>query len=162
MRLRSILLLVTATMAGRGLHAQATHSDTSVHDSAFAAMQERGHLVMGVDQYTSTHHFDDAPDGGRIVLVRNADDPAGAARIQSHLRAIAAAFSAGDFSAPALVHMQEVPGAQVMAAKRALIQYTVRDLRRGAELTIRTRDPHAVRAVHDFLAFQRSEHHAMQ
>jgi len=32
-------------------------------DADFAAMQERGQMVMGVDQYTSAHIFEDLPDG---------------------------------------------------------------------------------------------------
>jgi hypothetical protein len=39
-------------------------------DSVFAAVQERGAEVMGVDQYTSAHVFEPLPDGGRIVLQR--------------------------------------------------------------------------------------------
>jgi len=159
-RLAVFSLLVCAGTSGQRLVAQGTHADSSAHDSAYAAMQERGRMVMGVDQYTSVHHFDDLPTGGRITLVRTADDTAGAARIQEHLRDIAAAFAAGDFSSPMTVHMKDVPGTKVMAAKRAVIQYTVRTLDRGAELTIHTTDPDAVRAVHEFLAFQRTEHHA--
>ena len=132
----------------------------SAHDSAFAAMQERGKTVMGVDQYASTHHFDALPDGGRIELQRDAPDSAGVARIRAHLREIAVAFKAGDFSQPATVHMSDVPGAKVMAAKRRVISYETHDLPRGAELWIRTRDAEAIHAIHDFMAFQRMEHHA--
>ncbi|HEY7893473.1 MAG TPA: hypothetical protein VIC24_01095 [Gemmatimonadaceae bacterium] len=162
MRHRALfVLLLAASGPSRRMWAQGTHpADTSAHDSAYSAMQERGQMVMGVDQYTSIHHFDDLPNGGRITLVRAADDTAGASRIQQHLRAIAAAFAAGDFSSPMLVHMKDVPGTRVMATKKAVIRYSVRPLDRGGQLTIHTTDPDAVRAVHEFLAFQRAEHHA--
>jgi len=130
------------------------------HDSAFASMQARGKMAMGVDQYTSTHHFDALPDGGRIELQRDVDDSAGVARIRAHMREIAHAFKSGDFSTPAMVHLREVPGTKVMAERRALITYEPRDLPRGAELLIRTSDATALRAIHDFMAFQRGEHHA--
>ncbi len=39
-------------------------------DSGFAALQARGKVVMGVDQYASVHRFDALPDGGRIELRR--------------------------------------------------------------------------------------------
>jgi pyruvate/2-oxoglutarate dehydrogenase complex dihydrolipoamide acyltransferase (E2) component len=131
-------------------------------DSAFAGVQARGADVrgMGVDQSTSVHQFDALPDGGRIALQRAADDPAGTAQIRRHLRGIAAAFTAGDFRTPAFVHMQQVPGTPVMAARRAAIAYAVRDLPRGAEVRITTRDPEALAAVHAFLAFQRQDHRA--
>jgi hypothetical protein len=129
-------------------------------DTTFAAMQARGKIAMGVDQYTSTHRFDSMDDGGRIELQRDVDDSAGVAAIRAHLRDIAAAFHSGDFSTPAFVHLQAVPGSQAMADLRSQITYRVKDLPRGAELRIRTTDPRAVAAVHEFMAFQRGEHHA--
>jgi hypothetical protein len=131
-------------------------------DSAFSALQARGAhpRAMGVDQYTSGHRFDALPDGGRIELQRQVDDSAGIAQIRSHLREIAAAFARGDFRTPAFVHMRPVPGTPVMAARRAAITYTVRDLPRGGEVRITTRDPEALAAVHAFVAFQRQDHRA--
>jgi hypothetical protein len=128
-------------------------------DTAFAALQERGRAAMGVDQYTSTHRFESLPDGGRIELQRDTDDPEGVAVIRRHLRDIQHAFAEGDFTTPAFVHMRDVPGARVMAAKRAMISYRYADLPRGGELRIKSSDPEAVVAVHEFLAFQRREHH---
>ena len=147
--------------AGHAAHARGGHAHAGgAADSAFAGVQARGKIVMGVDQYTSTHCFDALPDGGRIELQRDADDPEGVATIRRHLREIAGAFSRGDFSAPAAVHARAVPGAAAMAAKRGVITYTYRDLPRGGEVRIRTADPEALRAVHEFLAFQRSDHRA--
>ena len=135
---------------------------SATSDSAFAALQARGAdpRAMGVDQYTSVHEFDALPDGGRIELQRDVDDSAGVAQIRRHLRAIAGAFSAGDFDTPAFVHARRVPGTEVMAAKRSAIAYTVRDLPRGAELRITTHDPAAVAAIREFMAFQRMDHRA--
>ncbi len=132
-------------------------------DSAYAALQRRGSspMAMGVDQYTSAHRFDDLPDGGRIELQREVEDPAGVERIREHLRHIAAAFAAGDFRIPAFVHDRaDVPGTDVMTAKRAAIRYEFETLPRGAAVRISTSDPEAVQAIHRFLAFQRGDHHA--
>jgi hypothetical protein len=131
-------------------------------DSAeFARLQERGAAVMGVDQYTSAHVFEDLPDGGRIVLDRaDSSDTASIATIRSHMRDIAAAFRSGDFAKPFQVHAQEVPGTRVMAERRALISYEASDRPRGAQVRITSRDSAAVAAVHQFLAFQRSDHRA--
>ncbi|HKN67126.1 MAG TPA: hypothetical protein VJW73_12675 [Gemmatimonadaceae bacterium] len=159
---RLAVSIFAALLLPVGLSAQQKESPHAAvkHDSAFASMQERGKMAMGVDQYTSTHHFDALPDGGRIELQRDVDDSAGVARIRAHMREIASAFKAGDFATPAMVHLREVPGARIMAERRALITYEPRDLPRGAELIIRTRDAAARRAIHDFMAFQRGEHHA--
>jgi hypothetical protein len=113
---------------------------------------------MGVDQYTSTHRFDVLPDGGRIELQRDSDDADGVAQIRKHMREIAGAFAAGDFDVPMLVHMQEVPGTRVMKELSKVILYTVRDLPRGAEVRLTSRDPEAIAAIRAFMEFQRRDH----
>ncbi len=130
-------------------------------DSAFAGVQQRGAQVMGVDQYTSAHVFESLPDGGRIILERpDVADSVGIATIREHMRTIATAFARGDFAAPGLVHAQQVPGTDVMRELRQAITYRAADRPRGAELRISTTNARAVRAVHDFLAFQRLDHRA--
>lgn len=127
-------------------------------DSAFAALQARGREAMGVNQYTSRHRFEPLPDGGRIVLVRDSADTVGVATIRRHMREIAAAFAAGRFDIPAFVHARGVPGTDTMAVRRAAIRYEARDVAGGGEVRVTTTDPAALRAVHEFLAFQRSDH----
>ncbi|MFI5206884.1 MAG: hypothetical protein ACHQU8_03570 [Gemmatimonadales bacterium] len=147
-------------MAAAPLAAQ-QHDPAHMHaDSAYAAMQARGEHVMGVDQYTSRHVFEPLPTGGRIELQREVDDTAGVTQIRRHLADVAAAFGRGDFTAPFLVHDQDVPGTRVMAARRDAITYTVRPLARGGEIVISSGDASVVDAVHAFLAFQRQEHRA--
>jgi len=127
----------------------------------FAAMQSRGAHVMGVDQYTSAHVFEDLPDGGRVVLDRDdAVDTAAIATIRAHMRDIATAFRAGDFTKPFQVHAQAVPGTAVMRERRAAISYEAVDRPRGGEVRIRSHYPVAVAAIHEFLEFQRQQHHA--
>jgi len=133
----------------------------ALDDSAFRAVQARGRNVMGVDQYTSAHVFEDLPDGGRIVLDRaEPGDSAGIATIRAHMRDIAANFTRGDFTRPFAVHATAVPGAATMAAMKDRIRYQTIDRPAGAEVRIHTGDATAVKAVHEFLAFQRSDHRA--
>jgi hypothetical protein len=127
-------------------------------DRSFAELQARGHVAMGVDQYTSSHVFESLPEGGRIALERDEADPAGVTRIREHMREIAGAFARGDFRVPGFVHARDVPGTAVMSAKQAAIRYTVDTLSRGAELRIVTSDSAALGAIHEFLAFQRHDH----
>lgn len=133
---------------------------TAREDREFAAVQERGQVAMGVDQYTSTHHFETLADGGRIELQRDEKDARDVATIRAHLREVMEAFKKGDFSTPAFVHAQDVPGTAVMAARRQAIRYTYADLPQGGEIRLATSDPEALRAIHEFLAFQRRDHHA--
>lgn len=129
-------------------------------DTGFAALQQRGKMVMGVDQYTSLHRFDDLPDGGRIILTRSAVDTAGVRTIRAHLSDIARAFAAGDFGHTMAVHQHELPGTAIMRERRTAISYRVDTLPGGGAVRITTRDTTAVRAIHQFLAAQGGEHHA--
>jgi len=116
---------------------------------------------MGVDQYTSAHVFEDLPDGGRVVLERDdVTDSAAVAAIRLHMREIAASFRAGDFTKPFQVHAQTVPGTAVMRDRRARISYAPVDRPRGGEVRIMSRDSAAIRAIHEFLEFQRQQHRA--
>jgi hypothetical protein len=117
-------------------------------DSAFVAMEALG-----------SHRFQDLPDGGRIELTREPTDSAGIAEVRTHLAQIAREFAAGNFSTPGEVHDgKQVPGAATMAAKRSQISYRYSPVTGGGELRIVTRDPEALKAVHQYLAFQRREH----
>jgi hypothetical protein len=160
MNLRHVALMGMVAAACRP-SAQSGSDSTAKADSAFAAVQMRGRAVMGVDQYTSQHVFEDLPSGGRIVLDR-ADglDTAGIKAIRQHMRGVASDFLVGDFAKPLSVHAQQVPGTKIMRAKQARMKYDVVDRPRGAEVRISTTDSAAVRAVHAFLAFQRSDHRA--
>ena len=142
---------LAATAAARGASS----------DPAFREVQSRGAGVMGVDQTTSAHVFESLPAGGRIILERPlASDTAGVRTIREHMREIAGQFRRGDFRAPFLVHAQRVPGTAEMARLAAAIEYAAAERPRGAELRLTTRDPAALKAIHEFLAFQRADHRA--
>lgn len=131
------------------------------NDSAFRDIQARGAAVMGVNQDTSAHVFEPLPDGGRVILERpSAADAVEIRTIRAHMQEIAAQFRRGDFRAPFLVHAKAVPGTAEMSRRAAAITYTPLDRPRGAELRISTHDPAALRAIHEFLAFQRADHRA--
>jgi hypothetical protein len=129
-------------------------------DSAFSEVQARGHVAMGVDQYTSLHTFEPLPDGGRIVLQRDARDTAGVSQIRAHMQRIASAFARGDFTLPGFVHAREVPGTREMRARTSRIRYSADTLPGGAVVRLTTADSTAIAAIHEFLAFQRHDHRA--
>lgn len=154
------VFLILALMAGLVPSRAAAQSSGTAEDPDLAALQERGAIGMGVDQYVSTHVFDALPDGGRIEYQYDHDDPEAIAQIRRHLKEIQAAFQAGDFSTPAFVHDRTVPGTDVMAARRDHIEYRYGDLPRGGELRLITEDPEALQAIREFMAFQRDDHRA--
>ena len=136
----------------------AKHGMGQSTDTAFRALQERGKMAMGVDQYASTHQFDALPNGGRIALEMKESDSLAIAQIRAHLKLIRHAFQAGDFSTPEFVHMRAMPGTDVMTRNHALINYAYADLPRGGEVRIITTDPESLAAVRKFLAAQRGDH----
>ncbi len=87
-------------------------------------------------------------------------DSSGVTAIRAHLQKTAAEFRAGVFTAPEATHAMVVPGTGVMAAKKDAIRYTYRELPQGGEVRLSTADPEALSAIREFLAFQRSDHHA--
>lgn len=162
--MRTMVALMLAAALTACADGPDSRAGESADDSAFAALQERGAAPegMGVDQYASVHRFDDLPDGGRIEFQDTAGDDGAVAQIRAHLQEIVADFARGDFSTPAFVHgMEAVPGTGVMAQRRDAIQYTYAELPRGGEVRIETADSAALRAIHEFLAFQRLDHRAM-
>jgi hypothetical protein len=165
--MRVFLLALFSTLAttpGATLLAQAGHDAHSMHhpaDTSFRAMQARGKTAMGVDQERSTHHFISLPDGGLIQLQSDTEDSVATAAIRAHFAEIERAFASGDFTTPVFVHDNpQVPGTKVMKAAAGAITFVKRELPRGAELRITTKDPEALAAIHQFLAFQRTEHHS--
>ena len=171
-RIATTFVLLTAACDADGAHRRSSDAagggdsgSAPPTDSAFAAMQARAAdpRGMGVDQYASVHLFDTLPDGARIELQRDPTDTAGVAAVRSHLQGIVSAFTSGDFSTPAFVHMARVPGTDVMAARRAVLRYRYEPLPGGGAVRITSidaSDTTVVRAVHAFIMFQRREHHA--
>jgi len=156
----AVALTLASPVAAQTSAHDTSHASHAKGDTAFAALQARGKIAMGVDQYTSKHRFEPLPDGGRIELQRLEDDAAGTATIREHLQAIAHAFVEGDFSTPAYVHWREVPGAATIARKRAQLRVIYKPLPRGGQLRLQSKDPEVVKAIHEFLAFQRGDHRA--
>ena len=78
--------------------------------------------------------------------------------IRSHFAHIAHAFSSGDFDLPMFIHDRMPPGAETMKRLRTKISYRAENAPLGARVVIRTGDPEALAAVHDFLRFQIADH----
>jgi len=125
-----------------------------------ADVEEHGDQAMGFPHDKTTHHFRLYSDGGAIEVTANESrDSINTGAIRSHLAHIVTLFSNGDFSIPMFVHDQVPPGVPVMKEKRAVISYSFEELSAGGRVRIKTMDPDALKAVHDFLRFQIEDHH---
>ena len=56
------------------------------------------------------------------------------------------------------IHDRVPPGVPVMKAKRKAITYTYQETERGGRVRIKTTDPDALQAIHEFLRFQIEDH----
>jgi hypothetical protein len=158
--------LVLLLLAGLPLPAQDMQScpmhkehmkEASQHQ---AEVEKHGDQAMGFPHDKTTHHFRLYAAGGAIeVTADDAKDDANIQAIRAHLKHIATMFSQGDFSIPMFIHDQVPLGVSVMKEKRGQISYSFEELAAGGKVQIRTADPDSLKAIHEFLRFQISDHH---
>jgi len=128
-------------------------------DQHAAGVDMRGDHAMGFSHENTKHHFEQLSDGGIIeVDADNESDVATRDQIREHLKHIAGMFSANDFEIPMFIHDTIPPGVPVMKQKHGEITYTYLPTQRGAMVRIVTHDSEALKAVHEFLAFQIKDH----
>jgi len=127
-----------------------------------AEVAARGAEVMPFDLQGSSHVFTKSRNGGlQQVLIKNPRDTAQLRLVRSHLREIAARFEQGDFSAPAQIHGEDMPGlAQLKQAKPGEIAIHYRDLPNGAQIRYATSNPALVPALHQWFDAQLEDHGA--
>ena len=162
-RLVFSLLLFTLPVFGQETK-QEEMKDCPMHtqhaaQSHQAVVESHGDQAMGFPHDKTTHHFRMATDGGVIEVTANDHtDNANTTAIRSHLTQIAMMFSNGDFSTPMFVHDGIPPGVTTMKLMKSAIRYTYEEVSSGGKVWIKSDDPIAVAAIHDFLRFQIKEH----
>jgi len=147
-RLCAALALSAATLAG----AQTAQEHVHAH----------GAHVMGFDLARTIHLFQMTEDGGvqQVIVRGDAVDADLVGHIQHHLSMEAGAFQSGDFSDPAKLHGQSMPGLRELQANAPKIEVTYKPLPNGAEIRFRSSDIHLITAVHRWFGAQLSEHGA--
>lgn len=145
-------------MSACPMHEQHMREKAAGH-SHVDGVNKRGDSAMGFSHAKTTHHFRIYADGGAIeVSANDAADSESREQIRAHLQAIAKAFSEGRFETPMAVHDRVPPGVPIMERRKAEITYSYEQTERGATVRIRTQNPDALDAVHDFLRFQIQDH----
>jgi len=159
MRTMIALLLFGAMLSAQDIQSCPMHKEHTKEQHQ-ADVEKHGDEAMGFPHDATTHHFRLFPDGGAIeVTVNDSSDNQNIQAIRSHLTHIATMFSNGDFSVPMLVHSQIPPGVTEMKEKRSAIVYSFEELADGGRVRIKTLNPDALNAIHDFLNFQIEDHH---
>lgn len=145
--LAAILAALTATPA----LAQHRAHDHAVHPGA---------SVMPFDLNRSLHVFSPSPDGGSQLVLSLDGDVAQIDLIRKHLGMEAAAFARGDFSDPASIHGEAMPGLAVLQSGARRVHVRFEPMPQGARLRFETSDPALAGAVHRWFEAQVRDHGA--
>ena len=116
--------------------------------------------VMPFDLTRATHTFEPTSDGlVETVTTTPASDAEQVALIRGHLAAEATKFSAGDWSDPATIHGDGMPGlAQLRAAAPGALTIVFSEVDGGGRITYSTADPALVDALHRWGSAQSADH----
>ena len=119
----------------------------------------RGATVMPFDLQQTTHVFEKLDDGGlQKVVVKDAANKKQIVLIQSHLKEESERFRKGDFSDPAKIHGEDMPGLAQLKAGAAKIDVRYSALPDGAQIRYTAKDPELVMALHQWFSAQVSDH----
>jgi hypothetical protein len=121
----------------------------------------KGAKVMPFDLEQTTHVFQKLDDGGlQKVVVKDPSNKKQIALIQSHLKEESEKFRKGDFSDPAKIHGEDMPGLAQLKAGAAKIDVRYSALPDGAQIRYQAKDPKLVTALHQWFSAQLSDHGA--
>lgn len=120
---------------------------------------KRGAQVMPFDLEQTIHVFQKLEDGGlQKVVVKDPTNKKQIPLIQGHLKEESEKFRKGDFSDPAKIHGEDMPGLAQLKVGAAKIDVRYSVLPDGAEIRYTTKDPKLVEALHQWFAAQLADH----
>jgi hypothetical protein len=126
---------------------------------------ERGSHVMPFDFDKTIHIFTKTNEGGlQQVIAKDKSDSEQIHLIRKHLLDISTEFSQGDFSKPAQIHGDDMPGLAVLQSVKAdQISIEYKELSDGAQISYFSQSPPFIEAIHQWFDAQLSDHarHAM-
>lgn len=124
-----------------------------------AEVRRRGADVMTFSIAATLHTFQKTPDGGVQKVEARAGHAEQIPHIRAHLDSISRAFRARDFSAPARIHGESMPGlAELRSAAPGELSIAYRDIDRGGEIRYTAKSPKIVDAIHRWFDAQLSDH----
>lgn len=124
-----------------------------------AYIHDRGTMVMPFDLNKTSHIFTKTDQGGiQKIQAKNPDDTEQIELIRGHLMKEKELFDNGDFSDPATLHGDSMPGLSVLEASSDKLQVEYSDLPDGAQLTYITNDEKVIDALHMWFMAQLQDH----
>lgn len=121
---------------------------------------QRGMHVMPFDLKQTQHIFSKTETGGiQQVIVRNSSNAQQSELIRQHLTKISQEFAHRDFSNPAKIHGQDMPGlAELRKAKLGQLDDEYKEVENCAEITYSSEEPALIDAIHRWFDAQLAEH----
>ncbi|SMD23892.1 aspartate carbamoyltransferase [Lentzea albidocapillata] len=158
-QVRRALLLVATAAAITLSSGCADGPSTPAPSDRQTDVAERGASVMPFDLERTTHQFTKTDTGGVQTVI--ADDPQDTTQItliQQHLTAEADRFRRGDFTDPARIHGNEMPGLETLRAHDGRITIDYENTRDGARVTYTTTGTDLRNALHAWFDAQSGDH----
>jgi len=136
------------------------HAVEKASEQRLDEVVQRGSHVMPFNLEQTTHVFSKTEKGGvQQVIVK---DPANVEQIKlirEHLTKISHEFQQGDFSNPAKIHGDTMPGLdELRKAKPNQIDIVYKESPDGAEINYSTDSPALINAIHQWFDAQLSDH----
>jgi hypothetical protein len=123
-----------------------------------ADVENKSMQVMPFSMDATQHVFTPTPDGGMQTVVVIDGDANQVPLVRSHLKKEAAAFTAGNFAAPAAIHGAAMPGIKTLSRSpgRMSVHYEV--VTNGARIVFLSHDAGVIDALHRWFAAQVNDH----
>jgi hypothetical protein len=156
-----MLKLMLLSLAMMLLMIQGTiEADERATESRLDEVQRRGAQVMPFSLEQTIHIFTKTDKGGvqQVIAKENADAEQ-IGLIQAHLSKISSQFKQGDFSEPAKIHGDDMPGlATLRQAGPGQISIEYKELRNGAQISYSAEDPNLIEPIHQWFDAQLTDH----
>jgi hypothetical protein len=126
--------------------------------SSKSTIEERSEQVMPFDMNQAMHVFTPTKTGGvQAVVVHNANEQQ-ISLVRQHLQQQAVAFAKGDFSNPAYVHGNDMPGLNELERDYSHMTVAYANTTLGAKIVYTSADPKVVAAIHEWFRAQVHDH----
>jgi hypothetical protein len=148
----TLALILGTSVAARSAQTQPQPESTAA---------SHGSQVMPFDQKTAMHMFTPSGSGGSVEVMVHNMDANQIFLVRSHLRAEADRFSKGNYADPAYIHGPNMPGLASLEANPQLVSVTYADTTSGGVITLTSKDPKMIDAIHQWLGAQQKDHGSM-
>lgn len=140
------------------------HSEGMDHEAHMngrqAEVAELGRGIMPFDLERTTHVFNKQEFGGIQQVISDDGDAEQIALIQTHLQEEFNRFQQGDFSDPAHIHGDNMPGLAELQAGYEQLEVTYTELPDGAQINYSSENPELIEAIHAWFEAQLMDHGA--